>query len=114
MKLHKTFLCASLYNPPERRSEFTFLFLQELSIIYASSVRAASGPFSSQGKIVTGVDTLVVCGDMVATDLYCADLLAEYDSGFSADFIAPMVARAGELGIGASDLSSVDVREVRM
>lgn len=81
-----------------------------LNIIDASSVLAVNGPFSSQGKIVTGVDTLVACGDMVATDLYCANLLAEFDSGFSADSIAPMVTRAAELWIGASDLPGVEVR----
>ena len=49
---------------------------------------------------------------MVATDTYCANLLAEHDSGFSPAMIYSLLTKAEELGLGTADLGNAEVIEV--
>jgi hypothetical protein len=50
---------------------------------------------------------------MVATDAYCARLMAEYDSTFSPEMIDPQLRHAVALGLGTADLDAVKIVEVR-
>jgi uncharacterized protein YecE (DUF72 family) len=56
---------------------------------------------------VRGVNRLILCGDVVATDAYCARLLAEHDGTFSPEMIAGQLKHAAALGLGTADLDAV-------
>jgi len=56
-------------------------------------------------------DKLVISGDMVAADAYCAQLLASHDATFSVQMIEPTLTRAAELGLGTRDLNQVEIVE---
>jgi uncharacterized protein (DUF362 family) len=95
-------------------AEIANLVRPDLSIVDATSALTVSGPTTNQGVVVHGIDTLVICGDMVATDLYCANLMAQYDSTFTPDMISTTLDRASELGLGENNLANVDVREIHI
>jgi uncharacterized protein (DUF362 family) len=58
----------------------------QLNIVDARAILTRSGPtLSAGGEVLRGVNRIVLCGDMVATDAYCARLMAERDSTFSVD-----------------------------
>jgi hypothetical protein len=69
---------------------------------------------SSQGIVVHGIDTLIICGDIVATDTYCAELLAQHDSTFTPEMIQTTLDWAAGLGLGENNLGNVDVREITL
>ena len=93
-------------------AEIANLVRPELNIIDAASALTVSGPMTSQGVVVHDIDMLIICGDIVATDLYCANLLAQHDSTFTADMVQVTLDHAAELGLGENSLANVDVREV--
>jgi len=95
-------------------AEIANLVRPDLNIIDAGSALTVSGPMTGQGVVVNGIDTLIICGDIVATDLYCANLLAQHDSTFTVDMVQVTLDRAAELGLGVNDLADVDVREIRI
>jgi hypothetical protein len=86
----------------------------ELTIIDARSLLIKSGPAfrPGQSEIKPNVNRLIICGDMVATDAYCAQLLAKYDESFEKERrVAGQLAYAERLGLGTKDLSQVEIIE---
>jgi len=87
----------------------------QLNIVDARALLARSGPGLSAGsEVVRGVNRIVLCGDMVATDAYCARLLARYDPTFAVEMIDRQLKHASELGLGTADLGAVKVVERRV
>jgi len=87
----------------------------QLNIVDARALLARSGPGLSAGsEIVRGVNRIVLCGDMVATDAYCARILARHDPTFSLEMIDRQLRHASELGLGTADLEAVRIVERRV
>lgn len=87
----------------------------QLNIVDARALLARSGPVLSAGaEIVRGVNRIVLCGDMVATDAYCARLLARHDPTFAVEMIDRQLAHAVALGLGTADLDAVKIVERRV
>jgi uncharacterized protein (DUF362 family) len=95
-------------------AEIAGLVNPELNIVDARSVLAGNGPMIQDGTVVDGVNRVIICGDMVATDVYCTSLLAAYDASFnpSVSRIWTSFNRAVELGLGVSDLNQVEILEI--
>ncbi len=55
---------------------------------------------------------VISCGDMVATDAYCADLMKEHDDTFDPEMIALQLAYAEKLGLGTSKKEEIDIIEL--
>ncbi len=85
----------------------------ELFIVDAQSVLTRTGPSVHEGVPVEA-NRLIICGDMVATDAYCARLLARHDPTFSVEMIDRQLAHAVALGLGTADLDAVEVVERRV
>ncbi len=94
-------------------AEIAALIRPELNVVDARQVLTKDGPFAHSG-VPVWANKLILCGDMVATDAYGAQLLAFHDETFSADMIQPTLERAEQLGLGTSDLSQVTVIEVSL
>lgn len=92
-------------------AEIAGLIRPELNVVDARQVLTVNGPFTSSG-VPVWANKLILCGDMVATDAYGAQLLAAHDATFSADMIQPTLERAEQLGLGTSDLNQVTIIEV--
>ncbi len=87
----------------------------QLNVVDARALLARSGPGLSAGsEIVRGVNRIVLCGDMVATDAYCARLLARHDPTFSVEMIDAQLKHAVALGLGTADLDAVRIVERRV
>jgi uncharacterized protein (DUF362 family) len=87
----------------------------QLTIVDARTILARNGPSLSGGaEIVKGVNRIVLCGDMVATDAYCARLMAKHDETFSPEMIDAQLSHASSLGLGTADLDAVKIVEVRV
>lgn len=93
-------------------AEIAGLINPELNIVDARSILTVNGPFSDWGEIKTGINKLIICGDMVATDAYCARILEENDSTFKSTDIAPTLNQAVSLELGTSDLDNVEIIEI--
>lgn len=91
-------------------AELAGLIRPELSIIDARTILTVSGPFVGDG-IPAVVNKLVLSGDMVATDRYCAEIMAAHDD-FVPGQVGAMLNRAEELGLGTSDLGQVRIIEI--
>jgi len=86
----------------------------QLTIVDARTILTRRGPtISAGGQVVRGVNKIILCGDMVATDAYCARLMAKHDPTFSVDMIARQLKHATELKLGTADLDQVEIIEVR-
>jgi uncharacterized protein (DUF362 family) len=83
----------------------------DLNIVDARSVLTRGGP-SYQAGVVVETQKLVLCGDIVATDAYCAEILAAHDPEFAAGAAEPTLYRAENLGMGTADLSQVQIIEI--
>ena len=92
-------------------AEIAGLINPELNVVDARSILTKNGPSVTQG-VVKVINRVILCGDMVATDAYCAQLMARYDSTFTASSIQPTLQRAEELGLGTADLNNVEIIEV--
>jgi uncharacterized protein (DUF362 family) len=92
-------------------AEIAALISPELNVVDARQVLTVDGPFSAWGQPVVA-NKLILCGDMVATDAYGAQLMASLDDTFSVDSFSPTLTRAEELGLGTADLSQVEVVEI--
>jgi uncharacterized protein (DUF362 family) len=86
----------------------------QLNLVDARALLARNGPGLSAGaEVVKGVNRIILCGDMVAADAYCARLLARHDPTFSVEMIDPQLKHASELGLGTANLDAVKVVELR-
>ena len=83
----------------------------DLNIVDARTVLTVGGPRYSSG-VPVDANKIVLCGDMVATDAYCSDILSAHDPDFTLDMAMPIIGRAEYLGLGTSDLSEVEVIEI--
>jgi uncharacterized protein (DUF362 family) len=96
-------------------TEIAGLVNPELNIVDARSILTGGGPWITDGVVVDGVNRIVICGDIVATDMYCARIMEQYDSGFTTSLASPIwrfLNAAEELGLGTSDLNQVEIIEI--
>lgn len=98
-----------------RMVEFADAVKPQLNVVDARCLLTRGGPtLSNGGEVRRGVNRLILCGDMVATDAYCARLLAEHDGTFAAELVDSQLRHAVRLGLGTADLDAVRVVEVRV
>ncbi len=98
----------------QRLVHFADAVRPQLNIVDARAILARSGPGLGGGaEVVPGVNKLILSGDMVAVDAYCARLMAQHDATFKPDMIAPQLKHAAALGLGKADLDAVKVVEIR-
>jgi uncharacterized protein (DUF362 family) len=94
-------------------AEFADAVRPELNIVDARTLLTRAGPsMSPNSEVKEGVNRIILCGDMVATDVYCAQLMADNDETFSPDMITTQIETAVKLGLGAGDLKDVVVKEI--
>lgn len=93
-------------------AEFADCLSPELNIVDARSILTVSGPSLKDGSVVKQIDRIVVSGDIVATDAYCAGILADNDKTFDKKSIAATLQYAEKLGLGVADLSRVKIVEI--
>lgn len=95
-------------------AEIAALVNPELNIVDARSILSRGGPTIDDGVVVDGVNRIVICGDIAATDAYCAFLLETHDSSFTASNSPAWttIDTAVELGMGTSDLNQVEIIEI--
>jgi len=97
----------------QRLVHFADAVRPQLNVVDARAILARNGPGLSGGaEVVQGVNKLILCGDMVAVDAYCARLMAQHDETFTLDMIAPQLKHAAALGLGKADLADVKVVEI--
>lgn len=84
----------------------------DLNIVDARTVVTEHGPLFEQNGVEVDTDKIIICGDIVATDAFCARLLEEHDDQFKAFHIDGTLKRAEALGLGTSDLSKVEILEI--
>jgi len=91
------------------------LIKPELTIVDARHIMIGNGPLLTApgAEIKTGINRMILCGDVVALDAYCAQrILRPLDSGFDPETIRPTLDNAERLGLGTSDLSEVEILEI--
>jgi uncharacterized protein (DUF362 family) len=99
----------------QRLVHFADAVKPQLHIVDARSILTRSGPGLGGGaQVVPGVNKIILSGDMVAIDVYCARLMAQHDETFTPDMIAPQLGHAVALGLGNADLDAVKVVEIRV
>jgi uncharacterized protein (DUF362 family) len=99
----------------EELAEIASLISPELTIVDARHVMIGNGPtLSAPGaQIKEGINRMVLSGDMVAVDAYCAErILGIHDSSFFPETISPTLERARQLSLGTADLSQVEILEI--
>ncbi len=84
----------------------------DLNIVDARSIVTERGPFFHQNGTVVDTDKIIICGDIIAADAYCARMLEENSPGFSASSIQNTLRRGEELGLGTPDLNQVEIIEI--
>ena len=99
-------------NFMQELAEIAGLINLELTIVDARSILTRGGPMIQDGTVVDGVNRIIICGDMVATDVYCGQLMETYDSTFSMSSIQETLQHAQGLGLGVADLNQVEVVEI--
>ena len=93
--------------------EFADAVRSELTIVDARSLLIKHGPkLKGRAEVKEGVNKLILCGDMVATDAYCADLMKEHDDTFDPDMIALQLEYAEKIGLGTTKKSRIEVIEI--
>lgn len=105
------------YSPAfiEELAEVAALINPELTIVDARHIMIGNGPLLSApgAEIKEGVNRMVLSGDMVAADAYCAErILKIHDASFLPSSISPTLDKAGQLGLGTADLSQVEILEI--
>ena len=93
-------------------AEFADAMRPELTIVDARKIMTIRGPSLKEGSKVIDVNKLILSGDMVATDTYCARLLDDHDETFDKEMVQPTLEYARDLGLGVMDLDEVEVIEV--
>jgi len=99
----------------ENIANIAALINPELNIVDARDILIGNGPmhYMPGAEVKKGINKLVLCGDIVATDAYCAErILSQHDPGFSPENIAPTLNKAEQLGLGTPDLKKVDILEI--
>ena len=94
-------------------AEFADAVRPDLTIVDARAILSRGGPTKGKGKVIKGVNRMVLSGDMVALDLYCSRLMEQYDETYTTDMIRPYLEAAAELGLGQLDPKGVKVLEVK-
>jgi len=92
-------------------AEIAGLVNPELTIVDARQIMAINGPLLMYGGEIRDMNKIVICGDMVAADAYCAQLLEQYDETFDSSWINQTLQRAIDLELGVADLSQVEIIE---
>ena len=93
--------------------EFADAVRSELTIVDARSLLIKNGPkLKGRSEIKEQVNRLILCGDMVATDLYCADLMKEHDDTFDPEMIALQLEYGEKIGLGTMDRSKLEIIEI--
>ncbi|MFH1734821.1 MAG: DUF362 domain-containing protein, partial [bacterium] len=95
----------------ETLADIAALVNSELNIVDARIIMALNGPYQAWGGEPRPMDRIILCGDMVAADAYCAERLAEIDETFDPSEIEPTLNQAEALGLGTADLSQVEIIE---
>lgn len=99
---------------PQRLVHFADAVRPQLNVVDARAILTRNGPALGGGaEIVRGVNKMILSGDMVAVDSYCARLLAQHDETFKFDMAVPQLRHAAALGLGKADLDAVKVVEIR-
>jgi uncharacterized protein (DUF362 family) len=94
-------------------SEFADAVRPELTIVDARSLLARHGPkLRGRAEVKRNINRLILSGDMVATDAYCADLMKKHDDTFDPEMISLQLEYAQELGLGTIDKSKVEIVEI--
>lgn len=94
-------------------AEFADAVRPELTVVDARSLLIKGGPLlGGKGEIKRGIDRIILSGDMVAVDTYCARLLEEHDPTFSPEMIQVTLNHAQTLGLGTRDLGKVKLVEL--
>ncbi|TKJ35838.1 hypothetical protein CEE39_00470 [bacterium (candidate division B38) B3_B38] len=94
-------------------AEFADAIRPELTIIDARSILTKRGPTLGYGaEVRSGVNLLILGGDMVAIDSYCGRIMEQYDDTFKFRMIEPCLSYAESLGLGTADLSKVEIIEL--
>jgi uncharacterized protein (DUF362 family) len=87
----------------------------QLNVVDIRAILTRNGPALGGGsEIVRGVNKLILGGDMVAIDSYCARLLEQHDETFKAGMAAPALKHAAALGLGKADLDAVKIVEIHV
>ena len=94
-------------------AEIAGLVNPELNIVDARTILTRNGPRYEDG-VPKDIHRLIICGDIVATDAYCAQLMEQHDSTFSTSYIQPTLQRAEELGLGTANLDNVEIIETTL
>jgi len=92
-------------------AEIAGLVNPELTIVDARQIMAINGPIMMYGGEIRGMDKIVICGDMVAADAYCAQLMEQYDETFDSSWVNQTLQRAVDLNLGTADLNQVEIIE---
>ena len=93
--------------------EFADSVRPELNIVDGRTLLIKNSPtMSGPAEAKPGVNKIILCGDMVATDVYCSQLMAEHDDTYSTDMISLQIELAQKLGLGVGDLNDVVVKEI--
>jgi len=92
-------------------AEIAGLVNPELTIVDARQVMAINGPLLSYGGEIRDINKIVICGDMVAADAYCAQLMMQHDETFDSSWVNQTLQRAVDLNLGTADLSQVEIIE---
>jgi uncharacterized protein (DUF362 family) len=95
-------------------AEFADAIRPELNIVDARKILTVHGPSFKKKSVIKDVNTIILCGDMVATDAYCAQILDAHDETFSAGQIAETLKYAEKLGLGTANLNKVKIIEVKV
>jgi len=94
-------------------AEFADSVRPELNIVDARTLLMRAGPsMKPNSEAKEGINRIVLCGDMIATDLYCSQLMAENDDTYSTDMISVQIEAAQRLGLGVGDLNNVAIKEI--
>jgi uncharacterized protein (DUF362 family) len=95
----------------ETLAEIAFAVNPELNIVDARTVLTAAGPSYYSGVPVQA-NKVVICGDIVAADMYCQEILADLDHGFAPEGIGGATDYAETLGLGTKDLNQIEIIEI--
>jgi uncharacterized protein (DUF362 family) len=97
----------------QRLVHFADTVRPQLNVVDARAILARSGPGLGGGaEVIQGVNKLILSGDIVAVDAYCARLMAQHDSTFVLDTVTSQLKNAAAIGLGQADLDAVKVVEI--
>jgi uncharacterized protein (DUF362 family) len=97
-------------------AEFADAIRPTLTIIDARYMLIKEGPsLKGKAEVKKGINKLIISGDMVAVDSYCARLMEKHDNTFnSKNRVAQQLRYAEELGLGMGDLNKVKIIELNI